>query len=381
MVAQQLLPSRGCTARALRAVALVVGVVGAGAVPVAAHLTSFPEFAIDTTLAGDGQSPAAATTAVGQCNGRLVPAVSRLVLTCSSDVAGAGQLVLSDGPPAGGGTTVLVLGGGAVVGADVTLNETQVALLLVGRLYLSVASAAYPQGEVAARVFPRQPLGDRVMRFPLANDELVASGSAAHGNCILLVHPNHSNALICTHDVASPQQLQVILDNNVVGTVGATGNPLQASLPVLGAQYARFLDGDFGVVLTSLSRPQGELGMVLDRCLGGPDRLCLHGERFAVSVLFTQPGQAAASAHPVAGSADDSGLFWFFGPSNWEATVKVLDGCGLNNHFWVFLSANTNVAFTATVFDTLTGAQRAYSNPQGTVAVPVADTSAISCGD
>jgi len=381
MAAQQLLSSRAGRACARHALVLVVMVVATGAVPVAAHLTSFPEFSIQTTLAGDGQSPAAGTTAVGQCSGRLVPATSRLVLTCSSDVAGAGQLVLSDGPPAGGGTTVLVLGSGAVVGADVTLNETQVALLLTGRLYLSVASAAFPQGEVAARVFPRQPLGDRVMRFPLANDELVSTGSTARGSCILLVHPNHANALICTHDVASPQQLQVIVDNNVVATAGATSNPLQASLPVLGSQYARFLDGDFGVVLTSLSRPSGELGMVLDRCLGGPDTLCLHGERFAVNVAFTQPEHAVAPAHPVAGSADDSGLFWFFGPSNWEVTVKVLDGCALNDRFWVFLSANTNVAFTATVFDTLRGGQHTYSNPQGTVAVPVADTSALPCGD
>ena len=77
---------------------------------------------------------------------------------------------------------------------------------------------------------------------------------------------------------------------------------------------------------------------------------------------------------------DESGNFWFFGQNNIELDVKVLNGCGLNNHFWVFLSANTNVAFTATVRDTLTGAVHEYSNPQGTVAAPVADTTALSCG-
>ncbi len=374
MAVQELRPSRP-----RRVLAFAVALV-ASALPLAAQITSFGEFAIDTTLAGDGQSPPVDTTAVGQCNGRLVPASGRLVVTCSSDVAGAGQLLLADGAPADGGTTVLVLGSGAVVGADVTLTETQVALLLAGRLYVAVASAAHPQGEIAARVFPRQPLGDRIMRFPLANDTLVSTGSTASGSCVLLFHPNRTNALVCVHDAASPQQLRVVLDSNVVATVSATHDPLQATLPILGSQYDRFLDGDFGLVLTSSAYPQGELGMVLDRCLGGPDTLCLHGERFAVGVRFTQPGHDAALAHTVAGSADDSGLFWFFGPSNWEVTVKVLDGCALNNHFWVFLSANTNVAFTATVFDTLTGTSHEYTNPQGTVAAPVADTTALSCG-
>jgi len=366
--------------RSLRVAVSLGAALALGAVPLVAQVTMFGEFSIDTTLAGDGQTPHVATTAVGQCNGRLVPATGRLMLACSSDVAGAGQLLLSEGAPADGGTTVLVLGSGPVVGADVTLSEMRVAELLTGRLYLAVTSGDHPQGEIAARVLPRQPVGDRVMRFPLAADSLVSSGSTASGDCLLVFHADLSNALLCVHDVAAPQQLEVLIDNNTVSTVSATQNPLQASLPVLGNQFSRFLAGNFGVVLTSLAHPEGELGMVLDHCLGGPETLCLHGERFAVSIEFTQPGQAPATAHTVAGNADDSGLFWFFGPSNWEVTLKVLDGCSFNNNFWVFLSANTNVAFTATVFDTATGATRRYSNPQGKLAVPVADTSAISCG-
>ncbi|HYU34355.1 MAG TPA: hypothetical protein VEW48_19555 [Thermoanaerobaculia bacterium] len=46
---------------------------------------------------------------------------------------------------------------------------------------------------------------------------------------------------------------------------------------------------------------------------------------------------------------DQSGYFWFFSPGNAEVTVKVLDGRGVNGHWWVFLASMTNVEFTASV--------------------------------
>ena len=57
-----------------------------------------------------------------------------------------------------------------------------------------------------------------------------------------------------------------------------------------------------------------------------------------------------------AGRADDGQtLFYFFDPANWEMLVKVLDGCEINNHFWVFAAAATDVEYTLTVTDTETG--------------------------
>ena len=32
----------------------------------------------------------------------------------------------------------------------------------------------------------------------------------------------------------------------------------------------------------------------------------------------------------------DTGYFWFFGSSNVEAVIKVLNACSLNQRFWVF---------------------------------------------
>ena len=46
--------------------------------------------------------------------------------------------------------------------------------------------------------------------------------------------------------------------------------------------------------------------------------------------------------------------------------MKVIDACALNEKYWVFYAAGTNVGFTATVTDTLSGAaKKTYSNKDG----------------
>ena len=56
--------------------------------------------------------------------------------------------------------------------------------------------------------------------------------------------------------------------------------------------------------------------------------------------------------------------------------IKVLDGRALNNHFWVFYGALSNVQYTIHVTDTATGTTKTYTNPSGTLA-SVADTQAF----
>ncbi len=68
--------------------------------------------------------------------------------------------------------------------------------------------------------------------------------------------------------------------------------------------------------------------------------------------------------------------FWFFSSNNLELIIKVLDARVINNHFWVFYGALSNVEYTITVTDTQTGAVKTYFNPQGQLA-SVADTSAF----
>jgi hypothetical protein len=56
--------------------------------------------------------------------------------------------------------------------------------------------------------------------------------------------------------------------------------------------------------------------------------------------------------------------------------VKVVDGRAFNGRYWVFYGALSDVEYTITVTDTLTGAVKTYFNPRGNLA-SVADTAAF----
>ncbi len=78
----------------------------------------------------------------------------------------------------------------------------------------------------------------------------------------------------------------------------------------------------------------------------------------------------------------DSGTFWFFDPDNWEVLVKVLDGCGVNGYYWVFVAATTDVGFDLFVTPREGGYENAgqvYSNALGQTAATVTDTAAFDC--
>jgi plastocyanin len=114
-------------------------------------------------------------------------------------------------------------------------------------------------------------------------------------------------------------------------------------------------------------------------CVADAATLCLSGGRFKAQLAWrsdpTTTGQGSAVPIP---SAPDSGLFFFFSPGNLEMLIKTLNGCGLNDKLWVFYAATTNVEFTLTLTDTMTGKVKVYFNPLGTAAAPVQDTSAFA---
>jgi predicted esterase len=113
-------------------------------------------------------------------------------------------------------------------------------------------------------------------------------------------------------------------------------------------------------------------------CLPDPQHLCLLAGRYRVAVNWLD-GEGHGGAATVADiSTADSGVFWFVGADDWEILVKVLDGCALNQSVWVFTAATTNLAYTLTVTDTVTGAVKTYANAAGPPAPAVADTSAFA---
>jgi ELWxxDGT repeat protein len=108
-------------------------------------------------------------------------------------------------------------------------------------------------------------------------------------------------------------------------------------------------------------------------CQASTAALCLNGGRFEVTA-FWRDFEGRNGEGRAEGLTGDTGYFWFFDPANVEATLKVLDGRGLNDHFWVFYGALSSVEYALTVRDTATGASRRYYNPSGALA-SVGDTS------
>lgn len=106
------------------------------------------------------------------------------------------------------------------------------------------------------------------------------------------------------------------------------------------------------------------------------DQLRLNGQRFHVAIAW-RTATARGAGHAVALTAD-SGFFWYFSDSNVELIVKVLDGCGLNQRYWLFAGGLTNVETTISVLDTHTGVTKSYVNPLGTPFAPIQDTGAFA---
>ena len=124
--------------------------------------------------------------------------------------------------------------------------------------------------------------------------------------------------------------------------------------------------------VVSKSRPEPTA-----RCVPGDTNLCLNHGRFKVEVAWDANG-SSGPGRVVPGASADSGLFWFFSPDNWELLVKVLDACGLNNRYWVFAAATTDVHYVLTVTDILTGSFARYENPAGKPSPATTDTGAFA---
>lgn len=114
-------------------------------------------------------------------------------------------------------------------------------------------------------------------------------------------------------------------------------------------------------------------------CVTSATTLCLLQHRFRVTA--TSPGQPPLTGQ-ARRNASESGFFSFprpgADPSNLELTVKVLDGRGVNNHYWVAVTpSTTSVEYTLTVTDTQTGQVKTYANPVGTLSTPIFDSLAF----
>ncbi len=101
-----------------------------------------------------------------------------------------------------------------------------------------------------------------------------------------------------------------------------------------------------------------------DVCRSTASDLCLRQDRFRLRATWRDfaGNEGTGQATPL---TTDTGYFWFFDDANVELTVKIIDGTGLNGHYWVYYGALSNVEYWITVEDTVTGASKQYHNPLG----------------
>lgn len=164
----------------------------------------------------------------------------------------------------------------------------------------------------------------------------------------------------------------------VVGTAPARliGNVLEATLPpeLIGSATGVRANAAVGTSesLTDVAPDGGYVTTEQPSASSVP----LRDGRFRVEIEWTDYAGATGVGRLVE-SSSDSALFWFFDAANWELLIKVLDGCGVNGHYWVYSAATTDVEYRLTVTDTSTGTARTYDNELGQRQPFVGDTEAF----
>jgi hypothetical protein len=338
----------------------------------------------------------------GSCVARVdTPFVldATLSISCTHNVNNPVAAWVGKGRAGQGSTQVLTFSDpdAGVLADEWVLTEQQQVDLLVGNYHLVIASDTWPMGEVRGQLENLQfPVSVFKVYFPLETSQLQPEpATTAHGRCMGLydpAFPGTSNdqvemVLLCTHDVqdATSAELRLGLpgmDGPLMVDMGTDVKPLSwgeqwdpgdEPYPGLGTAIAR---GQVYVLLRSAAFPNGVLRGQVEGCAAAPDALCLNEDRFRVTVTWADSSSNQGNGQAVPVNAD-SGLFWFFNPNNLEMLVKVLNGCPVNGHYWVFSAATTNVAYTLTVEDTVSGEQVSYGNELGTPAVTRLDSTAF----
>ena len=157
---------------------------------------------------------------------------------------------------------------------------------------------------------------------------------------------------------------------SVVGTAdGADGSlvvdGLESESPYTFKVYSSGSGGNSPAVEASATT-QGGTG----DCRSGSQYLCLLGDRFEVVAEWKKTVEPFENGVGTAGTipgSDLTGTFWFFSSSNVELLLKMLDGTPLNDHFWHFYGALSDVEYWITVRDTTDDSTVTYHNTPGDI--------------
>ena len=228
-----------------------------------------------------------------------------------------------------------------------------------------------------------------------------AAGSAASNVAALslaLAPPTHLDS-----EVAGPDGVRLTWRDNSVSETGfavqyrnGSGEEWTAAAPLApnatstgleglepGARYL-FRVGALSPAGDAFSQPGAftlhappEPGTMTD-CAPNQVATTLNGG-YDVRMCFETPSGAQMDASNYHLEATASGLLYFFDRDNVEVLVKVLDGCAINGHRWVFVAPVTTLAFSLEITERATGRRFAHRNPKSLTAETRADTAAFPC--
>lgn len=139
---------------------------------------------------------------------------------------------------------------------------------------------------------------------------------------------------------------------------------------------ATVTDNRSSEAFASLGQRQSSAVVSGGPCTPDAQSLCLSNGRFKVTATW-QSSTSSGNGTAIPGTSD-TGQFWFFNSSNVEMVIKVLNGCGINNHYWVFAGGLTDVRVTMTVTDMSNATFRTYINNLNTAFAPIQDTTAFA---
>jgi plastocyanin len=109
--------------------------------------------------------------------------------------------------------------------------------------------------------------------------------------------------------------------------------------------------------------------------------LCLQNGRFEATVQWRPSvDEPARDAKRVAlpEAPDTGGLFALSPHEDLMLLLNVLDGCSVNDRYWLYVAAVTDVELTVKVRDSQTGRTWVYFNPAGSTPAPMRDVEAFA---
>lgn len=219
------------------------------------------------------------------------------------------------------------------------------------------------------------------------SNEVPPVATTASGTC--RAHADKDSgvwSLVCTHNVQNPTAAHIHSGppgsiGPVVFDLGDGTSPIKVQDMTTPEIIDSVLEGDFYVNVHSTAFPGGEIRGPIKGCgsNSAATSLCLQEDRFRVEVDWRISPTGPSLLFNAVETASEAGyLFDPFFPDNIELITNVIDGCSVNNRFWVFAAGVTDVEFTITVTDTKTRTVKTYNNVFFTPFQPVNDFSAFA---